>query len=149
MILCDIIHQSQNCSTRKRTITGAAAGIREFVAYAEQKQHEISISSDISGRPLIKYHACVCATFAFNMVLSLRWWKCQGPYTRIIPPYADNVRIILTSSTNVKVVRTAMHLYLRAAGSSLNLTKPKTLPLGRWNMRLILWELLPLQKRKF
>jgi len=53
--------------------------------------------------------------------------------------YADNITIILTSPAVVKAVRTALHLYQRAAGASLNLKKSKpyywadgTLSLNQW-----------------
>ena len=47
--------------------------------------------------------------------------------------YAEDLTIILTLTGDVATVGTALHLYHRAAGASLSLTKPKTLTVGTLN----------------
>jgi len=45
MVLADIIHLSQQCCARQRTIMEPAAGIRDVVAYADQTHRMICILS--------------------------------------------------------------------------------------------------------
>lgn len=51
---------------------------------------------------------------------------------------ADYITNILTSPADINAVRTALYVYQSAECAGLNLANYKTLPLNRWNMRLIL-----------